>query len=374
MSEKLLINDISNHTNVLNEIHTNLINNTFNIKDIEAFINNEEMRVINNILKYSEKAKGVLSVLITSLTHKIINKNQDIRYHKNKLENGYSGRTIDTKFITPFLKENNFPHMAESGWLTRSLELDFPYNLEYPGQIKPDNLKQSFLKIIDNIEDKGKNPTFYLYYIFYKLIEDRNLKQVFLAKPTNLTTYHIRNILNKHFHHKYSTHGGARLPVLAIYAAYQCLLKELHKYKDKTLIALENHTASDLHTGKVGDIQINHNEKVYEAIEVKHGIKISSQIIFNAYEKFKVFPIKKYYFLTTSEIDDHIYNSDIVKVHKLHGCEIHIENVTEHIFNILKNIENPYDFIENYVNALMQDATIKYEHKSQWNNIIENIT
>ena len=49
---------------------------------------------------------------------KIHDPNQDIRNHKVELKNGFSGRTYDTKFITPILKKNQLPSMAESAYLT----------------------------------------------------------------------------------------------------------------------------------------------------------------------------------------------------------------------------------------------------------------
>jgi len=104
------------------------------------------------VLSRSESSKGVFTVFLTSLVYKILNSNQDIRNHQTSIENGYSGRTFDTKYVTPFLKEKKFPAMAESGWLTRSLEQKVPYNKDYSGAIRPANLKDSFLEIIELIE------------------------------------------------------------------------------------------------------------------------------------------------------------------------------------------------------------------------------
>lgn len=87
-----------------------------------------------------------------SIIHKSLHPNQDIRNHQTSIENGYSGRTFDTKYITPFLKSVKFPAMAESGWLTRSLEQKVPYDSYYSGAIKPDSLKTAFLQIIDFIQ------------------------------------------------------------------------------------------------------------------------------------------------------------------------------------------------------------------------------
>jgi len=70
------------------------------------------------VLEYSEKRKGVNTVLFTSMVYKSLFPEQDVRKHQSQMEGGYSGRTFDTKFITPFLQNKNFPAPSETGWLT----------------------------------------------------------------------------------------------------------------------------------------------------------------------------------------------------------------------------------------------------------------
>ena len=71
---------------------------------------------VKTIIENAESYKGVLTVLITSLTKKIETPIQDVRNHKTELPNGYSGRGFDTQYITPFMKEK-FQRLAmkESG-------------------------------------------------------------------------------------------------------------------------------------------------------------------------------------------------------------------------------------------------------------------
>ncbi len=111
-----------NHKDKLLEIY-NLSYSVTDIKVVDLKIKAYIETIGNNI--YSQK--GVFTVLVTLLTHKLIEPKQDIRNHQSSLVNGFSGRTIDTKYITPTLKELGLPSMAESGWLTRSLEQPFPY-------------------------------------------------------------------------------------------------------------------------------------------------------------------------------------------------------------------------------------------------------
>ena len=89
---------------------------------ITSLLGASEQAILDVALKNAEQAKGVLTVLLTSVVYKTLNPEQDVTKHQTSIPNGYSGRTFDTQFITPFMKAQKFPAMAESGWLTRSLE------------------------------------------------------------------------------------------------------------------------------------------------------------------------------------------------------------------------------------------------------------
>jgi len=140
-----------NHKEKLLEIYDSSIE----IESIEEETEDILKAYINTIADNCSKQKGVYTVLITLLVHKILEPSQDIRNHQSNLPGGFSGRSIDTKYITPTLKELKLPAMAESGWLTRSLEQPYPYNLHYNGKISNKAVKEAFLNIIDLVE---KNP------------------------------------------------------------------------------------------------------------------------------------------------------------------------------------------------------------------------
>jgi len=206
--------------------------------------------LLTAILDRSEGSKAVLTVVLTSLVYKILNPNQDIRNHQASInECGYSGRSFDSKYITPFLKRKRFPAMAESGWLTRSLEQKRPYDSEYPGAIKPSDFKSSFLETIDIIEKQTENLHECLSYILQGLIKQRNLQHIDLARPVNLPIAAIISLLERHFNAQYIADGASRLPVLAICAAYKCLITEAKRFDKKTLLDLESHTSADSRSG-----------------------------------------------------------------------------------------------------------------------------
>ena len=141
--------------------------------EIKSTLSADEKELLNVVLRYAEQAKGVLTVLLTSIFYKILHPEQDIRNHQSSIKKGYSGRTFDSQFITPFMKAKKFPAMAESGWLTRSLEQKVPYDKQYSGAINPPELKQSFLSILERVENTADAEA-YLSYLLQGLILQRN--------------------------------------------------------------------------------------------------------------------------------------------------------------------------------------------------------
>ena len=142
------------HTEVLQQVYDKSLHHSDEIRGMSESV----MRDARYIVERSESNKAVLSVVVTLLTCKIIDPAQDIRYHYARMNNGFSARGIDTNHITPFMKSVSFPAMAESGWKTQTLAIDMPYDLNYPGVIKPKEIKAAFLNVIDQIQTKNANP------------------------------------------------------------------------------------------------------------------------------------------------------------------------------------------------------------------------
>lgn len=326
------------------------------------------------VIENTENAKAVIAVLITSLVKKIITPQQDIRRHQAKMDGGYSGRRLDTIVVTPFLKANNFPAMAESGWLTRSLEQASPYTLEYKGSINSPALKTAFLKVLDAVQSGKANPEYALEYLFAGLIAQRDKSSAIqLAKPTGLSIYEIIHNLDRHFNYKYSSSGAARLPVLAVYACYMQMMKEVSRYKGCTLLPLLRQNSADRKTNAIGDIQVmDTNKHIFEAVEIKHQIEITPNMVETAYQKFRTEPVKRYYLLTTSNSDK---NRDeitkvVTEVQKKSGCQVIVNGIESTLKYYLRLLDNPDTFIISYVELLEKDKDIKYEQREAWNNIV----
>ena len=363
---------------ILQEAERKVVSNDYMVSTLTS----DEMGYIDIIIDKSEQARGLQAVLVTLLTHKIIVPTQDIRYHEANLPNGFAGRTLDTAEITPFLCDHDFPSptRGNSGWLTRAFEQRRPYTLDYPANISPKVVKEPFLRLIDNIEAHNASPRDYLLYYFVKAIVKRDSSQIDLVKPSNLSIAQIMDVLKKHFTYNYSGRGqgASRLPTLAIQAAYMCMMDEVSRYKDKILCPLSSHNSADTSSGQIGDIQVNNNDGTpFEGVEVKHQIEITADLVKVAYNKFKIYQTKRYYLLTTANMDNADWveiNNEINRIATVHGCQVIVNGVYNSIKYYLRLLEEPAQFIDYYVENMKNDNTIKYEQKDAWNNIISNIS
>lgn len=341
-------------------------------------------RYISILARNSSSQKAVVTVLITSLVKKIEDPSQDIRLHKTEFNQGYSGRSYDTANITPFLKRE-LPRiaMAESGWLTRSIEQPHPFDLDFPGKIRNLAVKDAFLGIIKDIENRGVNPEKVLEGLFVELINEVLLDQPTIEDSNHsekeITIYKTIIALKKHFALKRS----AILPVVAIYSMYQVITTELERYVDKNLLKLKSHTTSDERSKSIGDIEVkNQDGEYFEGVEIKHNRQITPQLIRDAYKKFKGEKVRRYYFLTTALPEIEETNLDevmgaIEDIRKKHGCEVIINGVIPTIKYYLRLIDSSREFVENYSRNLQSfygtTSHIERDHVESWDSLSKGI-
>ncbi|WP_435128553.1 DNA cytosine methyltransferase [Mycoplasma sp. 6243] len=342
-------------------------------------LNNKQKHNIQIIVDHEEGYKGVFTVLVTSLVYKILHPHQDIRLHQANMKNGYSGRSFDAKYITPFLKQKQFlGAMKESGWTTRTLEQNFAYNLDYPGKISNIDIKNAFLSILYDVQELNIDPRLYLKSLFALSIKQKEIKSVNILNPfankTQITIDDIINLLNQHFYYNYKSRGASILPVIALYSIYQCILKENYRYKDKILNPLSSHYSSDKSSKNVADIIIkNKDGSLFEAIEVKFNIKANDILLADSYIKFKNTSIQRFYLLSTVKQDEaERINQLINKIKLEHGCQVVVNGVLESIKYYLRLLHNTENFIENYINNMKENNEINSEHKIAWNHIIND--
>lgn len=347
----------------------------------------ESVQSLKTIVENAETQKAVLGVTITSLVYKVLEPSQDIRKHQDRMDGGYSGRTFDTKFITPFLKEK-FPHfaMAESAWLTRSLEQPHPYNFDFPGKIRNPQLKSAFLYTLDYVE-KNSEQAFSLLVLLIALMFELSANDDLLitnVPVTNqLTITKIIEAVSQHIYHNYGIGvvGTARIPVLAIYSVYNLLLPDVKRYTNKILAPLESHTSPDSRSKSLGDIDINNVDgSCFESIEIKHNKPITPDVIGSVYRKIKNSNVDRYYILTTNEPnlnDPEAVMREIEKYKKVHSCQIIVNGVIPSLKYYMRLVSTPQNFLDEYNKWLKFEydraSGIKREHLRVWQEICQTM-
>jgi DNA (cytosine-5)-methyltransferase 1 len=367
---------IMNHKEKLLEIY----NNSLETEKIKDSIPKKIFTYVQTIAQNCSKQKGVYTVLITLLIHKILEPTQDIRYHQSHMPNGFSGRTIDTQFITPTLKELGLPAMAESGWLTRSLEQPYPYTLDYNGKISNTSVKEAFLNIIDFVENNHDLTEIITEILIYQVKENTLANQICIIKlvdPEKLNITTVIHCLEAHFNHNYKTFGASKLPVIAFYVIYLRLIQEVERYKDCTIKNLGSHTASDLTSKTAGDIEIFDKKKqLIEAIEIKQGKPINLQMVLNAKDKILKYHSRRYYIFSSANIykaDEIKIQAEIELIARDHGCQVIVNGIIPTLKYYLRLITSVETFVEDYSKFVEQDNELQAIHKIQWNNILKSL-
>lgn len=386
--KKILEGDIDlieelNPRNDLEKFYTEAQSKDLNQISKEYKLHEQQIDWVNDIVEKEATSKGVYTVLFSSLVYKYFYPDQDVRYHQKNLENGYSGRTFDTNYTTPFIKEKRLRGaMKESGWLTRSLEQKHAYTLDYPGAISNKKVKTGFLSILNDIEENNVPPQKYIMHILKRSIIEKEKQNVILVNPiereSSLNIQEVFNMLEKHFYYKYSSRGASILPVVAFYSIYQCLVEEMERFNGKYLDDLGSHYSSDRSSKASGDIIIKDKEDntEYEVVEVKFEIKIDSIMIEDAYNKIKQSDVKRYYILSTqsvSEKESMQINNRIAEIKQEHGCEVIVNGLMPTLKYYLRLIGNTDKFIERYIENIKNNPEVNYEHQVSWNTILTEI-
>ncbi len=348
----------------------------------------EQTEWVQAVADAAESQKAVLAATITSLVKKSETPAQDVRLHKTIMPGGYSGRSYDTSHVTSFLaEEGHFPRLAMksgSGWLTRSIEQDHPFTLDFPGRIQVAQVKNAFLQILNDVQEKGQAPEPYLRALFGALLRRAEAAVIVFAplpKERRVTVQAVTNGLESHFFYRYAGAGASRLPVLALYALYELLMETNPRYKDKRLLPLKSHTTSDLKSASIGDIEIADTDGAFfEAVEVKHEIAINARLVTDAFNKFAPLPVHRYYLLTTAnpnvtDLDE--VNQIVARVAREHGCEIIVNGLLPTLKYYLRLLDDPAAFIAGYTALLERDfaagADIKETHLRRWNEILTEL-
>jgi DNA (cytosine-5)-methyltransferase 1 len=272
--------------------------------------------------------------------------------------------------------------MAESGWLTRSIEQAHPFTLDFPGKIRNPAVKAAFLGILDDVETKRADAFTYLIALLYGLRQaharDVSLLISLQSMPTALDVVEIVARLEALFSTNFDEAGAARLPVLALYAIYQCLTGH-YRYEGKRLSPLKSHTASDERSRTYGDIEVLDGDgNPFEAVEVKYDRPIDRGMLTIAAQKIAGSGLRRYLLLTTH--DPNISDDGVLHlaqaIRARDDCEVIVNGVLPTLKYYLRLLDTPQAFLKAFHEVLEADFTqntdIKRSHVERWQSLLQD--
>lgn len=318
---------------------------------------------------------AAVGIALTLCLYKLGYPEQDIRLHKTEFPSGFSARTIDSEVTVPFLRANSFPYNVESHWLTQTFSMAGPYLPDTNILTSPKRAGPLMVRVVNAVEaalpDPRETAQDVVVAILVVFLEHRAKSKIDLTFPKNLTIVEAMDLLKAHLSGVYKS-GTPRLPQLAIYALYRCLVPSVERYRDCILLPLQRMKAADRKSGTVGDVVVTLKDRPIEAVETKLGIPISAQLVAEAIQKIRSASVDRYFVLSTAGVDAGEVN-DITKLQhdfrRSNGCEIVVNGVVETVAYGLRLLRSPTDFITEYVSCLEIDPDVNYQHKAEWNRL-----
>jgi hypothetical protein len=251
--------------------------------------------------------------LMACLLAKIDTPSIDIRRpHTNLGKGSYSGRTYDERDIGPFIAKFGLPCNSTTAFLTpafRSLDKPLTFGLTMEG--RPKEMYARLLEVFDSVQ-KGKVKSEDVFkellrlLILLKAEQDKHIKSHLdeLARQAGdlpLSVEDIINLIKQHL----ACPKSSRLPVIIVASAYNiiggCIGEKIK--------LLQNHTAADIQTGALGDIEVTltSDDGIVTSYEMK-AKTVTKLDINRALTKIPSFggKLDNYIFITTEPIDDEV--------------------------------------------------------------------
>lgn len=240
----------------------------------------------------------------------------------------FSGRTYDERYILDFITEHELPCNVTTAFLTppfRNRDIVLTPEVNLVG--RPPGVYKAMLQMLDAVHVGRLSAQDLLAETVRWLLivrdEKRERMRTLLAalratrEETALSAEQIVSLIEQHSRLKRTS----RLPVLVVAAAYQAAQKHL----GERVLPLESHTAADLQTGSLGDLEITlvDDDQVVTSYEMK-AKRVTKEDIDLAVSKIAHSGrrIDNYIFITTKPIDREIEEYAESMYERLGGIEV----------------------------------------------------
>lgn len=228
----------------------------------------------------SEVGRALVGVAFLQLAIKAIVPEQSIRLHKGTTRrgsfswvDGISMRTIDSSYITPFLRQYGLLNVNKYGvFMTRSLAENYPYSKLYKAEMRgPFN---EWINIVDALENNSMPAELGLSYLLALLknrsdsFQDKADQAVSLVDNHKDDTFEqIEGILIRFFN---ETGYSARAFEVVMHGFMQAL-QELHLLGDYQLVPMSQMRSANKKHGNIGDIELIDGRVIVESWDAKYG-------------------------------------------------------------------------------------------------------
>lgn len=228
----------------------------------------------------SETGRALIGLTINQLVIKAIAPQQSIRLHKGSKSKrsfswseGISMRSIDSKYVTPFLRKNDLLHMNKYGvFMTRSLAENYPYSQLYKAELNGD--KEDWVAIVDAIENNSIDALSALKYTL-ALLKNHSTNFIELADKAHSVALEYANnhdftaIKNAITSFVTNSNYKARIFEVAMHSFFQAF-QDFNLLEGKLSPMTQMRSANKKHSN-VGDIEIYNGNALIESWDSKFG-------------------------------------------------------------------------------------------------------
>lgn len=71
-----------------------------------------------------------------------------------------------------------------------------------------------------------------------------------------------------------------------------------------------------------------------------------------------------------SDLLQRTYEAAFHRIKRIHGCQVIVNGVYSTLGYYLRLLNDPAEFIDRYVECMKIDESIKFQHKSMWNDVV----
>lgn len=234
--------------------------------------------IVNGVT--SEVGRALVGLTFLQLTVKSIAPDQCIRLHKGTTRkgsfswvDGISMRTIDSSYITPFLRKYGLLNINKFGiMMTRSLAENYPYSKLYKAEMK--GPFEDWIAIVDALENNTMPAELGLYYLMSLLKNRSDEFQKTANKACELVEQYreckledVQALLTQFFN---TTAYSARAFEVVMHGLFQAMA-ECDALGDTNVVPMSQMRSANKKHGNVGDIELTEGSLIVEAWDAKYG-------------------------------------------------------------------------------------------------------